>query len=249
MCNNVYMTKTEPRAKPDNQTEKCLRELRRRIISGQWPGATKIREVPMADELQVSRTPLRAALQRLEQEGLLERSGAGYIIRAFSFTDAVIAIELRGMMEGLAARHAAERKDVSGQMSAIKDTLDALDEVVEQQRVESYSDLNDLFHDQLAQLAGNDMIRAEINRASRLPFAAPSAFSSTKSDLKRFKNSLIVGQQHHHALLQAIARGEGARAEALAREHAHLARINIEVAYRNRHEHQHDIPQLALITG
>ncbi len=242
------MKKPDNEPKPDNQTEKCLRELRSRIISGQWPGATKLREVPLATDLDVSRTPLRAALLKLEQEGLLERSGAGYTVRAFSFKDALVAIELRGMIEGMAVRLAAERLNIGDHLTAIKATVAALDTVVQQEHTDGYGDLNKLFHDQLTALAGNDLIRDEVQRASRLPFAAPSAFSSSKDDYERFKESLVVGQQHHHALLQAIERGEGARAEALAREHAHLAKINIEVAFKVRAEKLHHMPQLALIT-
>ncbi len=243
------MVKTKKQQSPDKtQAERTLRELRGRIIAGEFPANTKLREVPLADTFGVSRTPLRSALQHLEQEGLLQRTAGGYKISAFSFRDALIAIELRGVIEGTAARLAAERANANLNLDPIKKTLFELDAVVVSEFNEGYSELNALFHQQLATLAGNKMIEREVERASQLPFAAPSAFTSTEQDMRRFHTSLVVGQQHHHALVESIERGEGARAEALAREHAHLAKTNIEVAYRERKEKNHVAPLLALIT-
>lgn len=233
----------------DNQTERGLRELRSRIIAGHWPASTKLREVPLAKSIGVSRTPLRAALLRLEQEGLVERSGAGYTVRGFSIEDAYVAIELRGVVEGMAARMAAERPTTETELAAIKSTLTDIDDIITEDAIDRYAALNDQFHDQLAALAGNELLHREIERAGQLPFAAPSAFSSNKHDFSRFKTSLVIGQQHHHALVQAIERGEGARAEALAREHAQLGRANVEVAYRERNEHNRSVPQLALVSA
>ncbi len=232
-----------------SQTEKTLIQLRSRLIGGQFPANTKLGEVALAGAFGVSRTPLRAALLQLEQEGLLERTRGGYNVRAFSIEDALIAIELRGVIEGTAARLAAERHGVKNYLGPIKQTVSKLDKVVQQQDpFNGYSELNDLFHQQLASLAGNDIIKREVERASCLPFAAPSAFASSQHDLERFKISVIVGQQHHHALVESIERGQGSRAEAMAREHANLAKTNTEVAYQERQENNRDIPLLALIT-
>jgi len=99
------------------------------------------------------------------------------------------------------------------------------------------------------ELTGSHMMQRETSRASRLPFAAPSAFSSTAADVERFQASLRIGQQHHHAMIDAIERRQGARAEALAREHAKLAQTNIETAYRERSELNIPVPQLALVVS
>ncbi|MFK7858271.1 MAG: GntR family transcriptional regulator [Granulosicoccus sp.] len=232
----------------DSQTDRCLRELRSQIIAGHWPANSKLREVPLTAALGVSRTPLRSALLKLEQEGLVERLGAGYTVRGFSIEDAYIAIELRGVIEGTAARLAAEKGAGKFALNDIKATVTAIDIVIAEDTTDGYAQLNEQFHDQLADLAGNRLLKREIERAGQLPFAAPSAFSSSREDLNRFKATLIVGQEHHRALVQAIERREGARADALAREHAQLARANIETAYLERAENYRTAPQLALIT-
>ena len=232
-----------------SQTERGLRELRSLIIAGHWPAGSKLREVPLAQSLNVSRTPLRSALLKLEQEGLVERAGAGYTVRSFSIEDAYVAIELRGVIEGTAARMAAEKPTQQQDLTSIKEVLVKIDAVIHNDAIDGYAELNDVFHQQLAELAGNDLLKNEIERASLLPFAAPSAFSSSKDDRSRFKTSLIVGQQHHHGIVQAIERGEGARADALAREHAQLGKANIEVAYQEHVGNIRRVPQLALITA
>jgi DNA-binding GntR family transcriptional regulator len=85
-------------------------ELRKKILGGELKGGTRLYEVPLAEELEISRTPLRDAMSRLAEEGLLERAqSGGFVVRQFSFPDVIDAIELRGVLEGTAARLAAER--------------------------------------------------------------------------------------------------------------------------------------------
>ncbi|MFK7891368.1 MAG: GntR family transcriptional regulator [Granulosicoccus sp.] len=245
------MTKMQLKRNTDTQTERGLRELRSRLIAGHWPAATKLREVPLAESFGISRTPLRAALLRLEQEGLLERSGGGYSVRAFSLNDALIAIELRGVIEGTAARLAAERSLAAEELANVKGLVAAMENLIagdnEEKLIAAYGEMNTAFHRELARLAGSDLIISEVERACRLPFAAPSAFSTSRDDMERFKTSLLIGQEQHKYLVQAIERREGARAEALAREHAHLAKTNVEVAVRDRAQGHGAAPQLALV--
>ena len=75
-----------------------------------FPAGTRLFEVPLAEALAISRTPVREAMSRLAEEGLLDRAqGGGFVVRTFAFADVVDAIELRGVLEGTAARLAAER--------------------------------------------------------------------------------------------------------------------------------------------
>ena len=239
-------TTAEPNS--SSQADRTLRTLRSRIVAGQFPAATRLGEVALARSLGVSRTPLRSALLQLAQEGLLERTGSSYTVRAFSFHDALVAIELRGVIEGTAARMAAEQLRNPDSLIPIKNTVTKIDHIIATHTINHYGALNDQFHQQLAALSGSSLIESEVMRASRLPFAAPSAFSSSDDDTQRFKTSLIIGQQHHHALVDAIEKHCGSRAEHLAREHACLAITNIEVAFREREQQQYSTPLLALIT-
>ncbi len=84
-----------------------LREL---VLSGEFKPGDRMVELTLVGRIGVSRTPLRLALTALEYEGLLRRlPGSGYVVREFTPGDVSDAIELRGVLEGTAARLAAER--------------------------------------------------------------------------------------------------------------------------------------------
>ncbi len=233
----------------NTQTFRALDELRGRIMNGKLSGGDRLREVRLSDNLGISRTPLREALLQLEQEGLLVRGRGGYTVRTFSLADVFDAIELRGVLEGTAARMAAERLRDPAILDEIKETLIDLDTVLQSGEASSYDILNTKFHKQLAQLCGSSIVEEEVERANRFPFAAPSAFPTQIERTDRFLASLVVGQQQHRDILEAIESGEGSRAEYLAREHARLARRNVEIAYADKKRDAQKVPQLALVEG
>lgn len=208
-------------------------ELREKILSGELPGGMRLFEVPIAELLDISRTPVREALSRLTEEGLLDRlPSGGFVVRKFGFADVIDAIEMRGVMEGMAARLAAERGASQEDLQKIIETVCQLDDCFGEQMddvdFDTYSELNERFHHQLAALCGSDMIRREVERASSLPFASPSTFLPDKADIATFRRSLRGAQEQHRAMVAAIAAREGSRAEAVAREHARTARRNLE---------------------
>jgi GntR family transcriptional regulator of vanillate catabolism len=215
-----------------NHTKRAAADLRQWIISGEVAGGSRLREIAVAEKLNISRTPVREAMARLAEEGLLERVGTGgFVVRAFTLRDAVDAIELRGILEGTAARMAAEEGAAPERIAAIRETLAQLDSCFGKGGYavdfECYSELNTVFHDQLAGLCASAIIRRELERVKSLPFASPSAFVLDRPDERMSQTSLIVAQDQHRALVEAIEAREGARAEAIAREHARTARANL----------------------
>jgi GntR family transcriptional regulator, vanillate catabolism transcriptional regulator len=100
----------EAETEGSSQAVKAQQRLRELILAGQLPRGTRIAEMALVNRLGMSRTPIRAALMRLGEEGLLQSlPGGGYAVRTFSEREVADAIELRGTLEGLAARLAAER--------------------------------------------------------------------------------------------------------------------------------------------
>ena len=111
-----------------SQSVKAQLRLREMILAGELPGGARIAELAIVEKLGVSRTPIRAALMRLEQEGLLQLlPGGGYAVRTFSETDVADAIALRGTLDGLAARLAAERGVDAAVLADAHACLDAID--------------------------------------------------------------------------------------------------------------------------
>ena len=228
-----------PAGRGASQSGRALAGLRDLVFSGAYPPGERLSEVELAARLGLSRTPVRSALARLGQEGLLAAiPSGGWAVRAFSEADVADAIELRGVLEGTAARLAAERGAPPARLAAAQALLGEIDALlapgVERADVEAYRGLNAAFHAQLAELPGSRILAAEIERAARLPFAEPSAFLSAQAGIPDLRASLAVGQAQHRAMLEAIEARQGARAEALAREHARLARRNLDAVLKDR---------------
>lgn len=226
--------------------------LRQRILSGDISGGTRLFEVQLAKDMQISRTPVRDAMSRLAEEGLLERAnGGGFVVRTFGFSDVIDSIELRGVLEGTAARLAAERgvsDDTLANARAVIERLDAcFGTEIGDVAFENYSELNAEFHTEMAELSGSRIIRHELERVKRLPFASPSAFLPDKANIQGFHKSLTMAQEQHRAIINAIAAREGTRAEAIAREHARIARDNLEFILSGDRGHVSGFPGLALV--
>jgi GntR family transcriptional regulator of vanillate catabolism len=236
------------------QTVRALAGIRDLILRGAVEPGERLSEPGLAERLGISRTPIRAALARLEQEGLLERVPAGgHIPRRFTLDEAIDAIELRGVLEGTAARLAAERGVEPRRMLAINRVLDAIDAVIAQNptdpAMERYISLNEEFHELLSGLSGSVTIEREIERITRLPFASPSAFLEKAGAEPVVPHSLVLAQAQHRAMVEAINLREGARAEYVAREHARLARRNLETVMEGGSEALRRFPALALVAG
>jgi GntR family transcriptional regulator of vanillate catabolism len=223
-----------------SQAVKALLRLREMVLAGELPAGARIAELNIVERLGVSRTPIREALMRLEQEGLLEAlPHGGYAVRMFSERDVNDAIELRGTIEGLAARLAAERGAAPGVLAEASDCLAGIDDVLARPALDDeafhrYVALNERFHELLCEMAGSPTIRREIERVVRLPFASPSGFVVVQTNSPRARDMLIVAQDQHRQVLDAIAAGEGARAEAIMREHSRLAQRNLREAVQSR---------------
>lgn len=213
------------------QAEKATIGLRALIMSGEFGAHERLPEVALSERLGVSRTPLRQAMDRLVAEGLLERvRSGGCRVARFDLADVVDAIELRGVLEGTAARLAAERGADPRLLARAEGILAEIDRAVEVQGAvdfDAYVRLNARFHEVLARLPDSAVIEREVIRVTRLPLASPSAFLRGQEVMPDFWPSLVRAQAQHRAIIDAITEREGARAEALAREHARLARENL----------------------
>lgn len=221
-----------------SQAVKAQQRLRELILTGALAAGERIAELTLVAMLGVSRTPIRTALMRLEQEGLLQAlPSGGYAVRTFSEREVADAIELRGTLEGLAARLAAERGVPSTVLNEARACLDQIDQVLRDPSLSDamftdYVRLNAQFHRLLADMPGSEVLQREIERAARLPFASPSGFVGVHLDQAPARDLLVVAQHQHRQVLDAIERREAGRAEALMREHSRIARHNMQRALR-----------------
>ena len=234
------------------RAERALITLRKRILSGSFSGGTRLFEVALAEELDISRTPIRAALSQLAEEGLLDRAkGGGFEVRSFKLSDVEDTIELRGVLEGTAARFAAERGVTGAQLAEAERIVAEIDLVLAGQDVdmERYSDQNTRFHDLLLTMSDSTALARELQRVTSLPFASPSAFLDDETRNDRLLSNLRHAQEQHRAIVEAISNREGARAEALTREHARTARRNVKFLISQEAAMREGVPTLAILNA
>jgi len=226
-----------------SQTGRTLLNLRGMLLRGDFQAGERISELPLVARLGVSRTPIRLALDRLAHEGLLEASPTGgFVVRAFSIEDIWDAIETRGILEGAAARLAAERLEHDSELAQLREYRDEMDVMIrlngELDKIVApdidcfahYLDLNEVFHSEIVALAKSSMLRRALGHVTSVPFASPSALVYVRSKLPRAPQMFAIAHEHHRAIVEAIQQRQGARAEAVAREHSRMTRHNVELA-------------------
>jgi GntR family transcriptional regulator, vanillate catabolism transcriptional regulator len=216
-----------------SQMTRALLRLREMILSGEFTPAERMSELALVERLGVSRTPVRLALAALEHEGLVRGlPSRGYVVCEFTQADISDAIELRGVLEGTAARFAAERGATADAVRDLREICAATADEVHRADYESFErfvDLNTRFHARILRMAGSPMLERALDGIIALPFASPSAFVMAQAVLPESRDILIMAHRHHLGLVDAIERNQGTRAESLGREHALLARTNLEV--------------------
>jgi GntR family transcriptional regulator of vanillate catabolism len=200
--------------------------LRKLIIDGHYPAGERLAEVPVALGLGVSRTPVRLAFRTLEQEGLLQKAGTrGFVVRAFSEADVRCAVEVRGVLEGLAARRLAERGVPEAVRAVLLKCLRDGDQVLakgflSEDDIGPWSRLNETFHRTIVESTDSQVIADAIARNNHLPFASADSITIDKNALDSEYRKLSVAQLHHRLVVDALLQRESARVEALMREHA-----------------------------
>ncbi len=218
-----------------SQTDRAVLTIREMLLRGDFAPGERISELPLtarllAADVNVSRTPLRLALDRLANEGLLRPwPTGGFVVCEFTLADVWDAIEIRGTLEGTAARLAAERLKDPRDLDALRHLYTQLEELVplDADGFPRYLQLNEAFHAEIWRLAGSPMLLRAIEQVVKLPFAAPSALVFGQAESGHSSRMSVIAQEHHRALIQAIANREGTRAEGLAREHSRVARQNL----------------------
>jgi DNA-binding GntR family transcriptional regulator len=186
--------------------------LRERILSGELPRATKLRQATLADELGVSRTPLREALRRLSAEGLVEfEPNRGATVSELDFGDMRHAWAARVALEPGAARLAAERRDPDG-IAAMRDAI-AAQRRAAGDKGESFA-ANRAFHLALAAASGNPHLTrfAEMLWVPRIGVPIYQAQAAEPAGPSAWAN------EHEH-IVDAIDAGDTDAAERLTRLH------------------------------
>lgn len=232
------------------QTVRATLALRQLLFDGEIAPGERLVELALVERIGVSRTPLRLALTTLEHEGLVEAlPGGGFAVRTFSRVEVDDAIELRGVLEGTAARFAAERLESPAELRELREITAQLEEIVHDTSPEAvlgYVGLNEAFHAQLVQLAKSAILAREVTRVMAFPFASPASLLASHAQLSQ-REILLVAQHQHQTIVEAIHAGHGTRAEEVAREHARISKRSLDLALARR-EILDALPGASLLT-
>jgi GntR family transcriptional regulator of vanillate catabolism len=228
------MAKGEPKL-----TEQVVLRLREMILRGDLPGGQRVAEIPIAERLGVSRTPVREALAVLAQEGLLEIAGKrGHRVVEFGAKEIEDAVDLRGILEGTAARLVAETGPGPELMQRLEACLKTGAEIVASNSYGvgediRWAEMNGSFHAAIVEACGNRALQAALALNDKLPFASSQAVlggeDRTTTVAKRHREVMRLAQSDHQQIVTALRRRQGARVDALMREHARRALINVEL--------------------
>lgn len=208
--------------------QRVLSLLRKMIMDGELAAGKRVSEIPTADLLGVSRMPVRMAFRVLEQEGLLVRQGGrGFTVRPMSLEELAGAVEVRGVLEGLAARQAAERGVTAETKTILLKCLEQGDRLFEkgyvtEEDLAEYHDINKQFHQTIVEASGNMAVDMALARNSHMPFASVSAMAVDRDNLQQEYRRFNFAHMQHHDAVEAILLGKGARAESIMREHANV---------------------------
>jgi GntR family transcriptional regulator of vanillate catabolism len=234
-----------------SQIERVATTLREKLLRGEFRPGQRLAELALVPQLNASRTPVRLALERLSHQGLLKALPyGGFQVREFTIADLWDSIELRGVLEGTAARLAAERLVNHHELEAMRRCHEAFAEVAPMD-INGFLDYvakNMAYHRELWRLAKSPTLEHTLDGVCALPFAEPGAlvFGGAEDAQAYHARNATIAIEHHRTIIEAIANREGARAESIAREHARLARNNLDWALRDR-ELLHRFPGGSLI--
>lgn len=211
--------------------------LREMILQGDLAAGQRIAEAPVAQRLGMSRTPVRQALPLLAREGLVEAApGRGYVVRSVRPADVGDALDMRGVLEGLAARRVAERGISGPTLIKLRECLaegDAvLDVPAEQIDEAAYARMNARFHALILAEADVPLLSDLYERVEKIPYSSPATLAFGESGTARVRDLLDYAHRQHWTIVAALERREATRVESLMREHAHLVKESLELPER-----------------
>jgi len=200
-------------------SDKAYETLKQRVVGGTYAPGEQLKEEHLARELALSRTPVRAALKRLVDDGLATADpNRGVRVAEWTEFDIEETFELRGLLEAHAADLAARRGG-----PALADRLDALNEEMDQaiakggpELPERLQKINSAFHWAILDGSGSPRLRAMLASLIDMPIVIRSHFISTPQDK-------LQSMQHHRDLAAAVRAGDGELARQVMQLHLRVA--------------------------
>ena len=202
--------------------------LREMILSGEIPPSTKLREIPLADRLGVSRTPVRLALGILAREGLLDHEPRrGFSVRDVTFDEIFAAFDVRGSLKALAAKTAAVRglsRDETDELDACLAEGESLLGRTSVEVPACWTAMNGRLHAAVVRMAASRPLSDALAFNARLPLVSPGAIAFCQGQSDLALTLMRHAQSQHVEIVRGLQRREVDRVQALMVEHAYQSR-------------------------
>lgn len=209
--------------------DQVFERLEHDILTGKYPRGTYLTEAALCEDLQVSRTPVREALRRLEQEDLIEVNTKGMMVLSITKEDAAVIFTVRKQIEGLAARSCAE-KITDEEIKELKETLELMEFYAGRHDSEKMQELDGAFH-------------RGIYRATKSPVYYDTLMP-LHNKLQKFRQIALEAEQRaeascaeHRRIYEAIAARDPDEAEIAMYRHTDNAQKYLE-QYIAMHEEE-----------
>ena len=208
--------------------DQVFEKLESDIISGVYPRGEVLTELKLVEQLNVSRTPIREALRRLEQERLIRDSGKGSVVLGITLEDLEDIMDIRLCCEGLAAYHAAENR-TEEDIRRLRHLTDLQDFYFEKADYDRLREIDDEFHESIYEISGRSVLmdtlrplHRKTQRYRRSSFSIPA----------RRQKSI----NEHKAICDAICDGDAALAEQLMSRHIENAKATMIARFSQNQE-------------
>jgi DNA-binding GntR family transcriptional regulator len=219
--------KPRPRSVPDEVYD----SLKKSIVDGVYRPGQRLRALRLAQELKISRTPVKEALVRLEQEGLLRREqGAGFVVRGLSVSEILNLYRVREVLELEAAREAYPNLTPAA-VDAMREALDYADQLLEQKLYADFLRANRKFHDLITAQSRNSVLQEVLaNLGSRF-------WSIGTIVVSRHPQRVHDIRRENRAILDALAGGDLKTIEKAVKAHVRGAASAVRLFIERETQH------------
>lgn len=205
--------------KSTSLADQVFEKLENDIIVGVYPRGEILTELKLVEQLGVSRTPIREALRRLEQERLIQESGKGSVVLGITQEDLLDIMNIRQHIEGLAAAYAA-KNICQEDKEELAHIMDLQDFYYSKRDAEHLRQVDEQFHDLISVISKRAVIRDTLTPLHR--------------KTRRYRKASIEDEvrtaymiDEHKAIAEAILEGNAEKAEMLMSIHICNAKLNM----------------------
>ena len=195
--------------------DQVFEKLENDIIHGTYQRGEILTELKLVEQLGVSRTPIREALRRLEQERLIEETGKGSLVLGITADDLLDIMNIRERIEGLAAYYACVNMTDEGK-EELSHIVDLQDFYFAKWDTEHLRQADDMFHDAICELSKRTVIRDTLQPLHRKT-------RRYRKTVMQDKERAALSLQEHHVIVEALQSGDPEKARAAM--DAHMVKV------------------------